>query len=628
MEAFKRNWRLWAEGGFALTILIFQLLAMTFVIVPVIIHRIVFLSLIILMTFLKPVQNRWEKYFNLAAVPILFTQIIYVLFHSERISTRINFIDEPTQMDLFLGILLILIVLEATRRLAGMALMLIVLFFIAYGFLGPWMPGPLAHRGFAVDNFIDTQVLSGAGIFGIPIGAVISYVFYFIVFTAFLEKSGGGQLFIDAALSVAGWTRGGPAKAAVIASAAMGTISGSAVANVVGSGAFTIPLMKKTGFPPHVAGAVEAAASTGGQLMPPIMGAAAFIMAEVTGIPYTQIALAAAAPAILYFLSIFFQIDFYAQKVGLKGLSKHELPNLAGSVKRYGHTMIPLVALVYYMAIGNSLMYAGLKSTILLILLSFLRKETRMWPMKCLEALRMGMRTMPLIAIPCAAAGIIIGVVTSSGLGLLFSNFFLSIASGSILLTFVVIMVVCIILGMGMPTVSAYIIVIVLMVPSVVQLGVPVLAAHMFVFYFALLSFVTPPVALAAYAAAGIADANSTDTGVQAFKLTLGGFIIPYVFIGDPALLLVGSIPWIVWCIFTTTLGIYVLGGSVTGWFFMKATPAERVVGIVSSVLLVIPTVYTDYTGIVLCILLLVYNYVKAKKLKAKPQELTGLAAH
>ena len=594
---------------------------MTFAIVPVIIHRIIFLSLIILMIYLKPAKSKWEKYFNWVSTPILFIQMVYVLLHSERISTRINFIDDPTTMDLFLGVVLILIVLEVTRRLAGIALTLIVLFFIAYGFLGPWMPGALSHRGFDIASFIDTQVLSGAGIFGIPIGAVISYVFYFIVFTAFLEKSGGGQLFIDAALSVAGWTRGGPAKAAVIASAAMGTISGSAVANVVGSGAFTIPLMKRTGFPPHVAGAVEAAASTGGQLMPPIMGAAAFIMAEVTGIPYTQIALAAVAPAILYFLSIFFQIDFYAQKVGLTGLSKSELPDLKTSAKKYGHTMIPLATLVYFMAIGNSLMFAGLKSTVLLILLSFLSKETRMWPMKCLDALRMGMKTMPLIAVPCASAGIIIGVVSSSGLGLLFSNFFLNMAGGSVLLTFIVIMIVCIILGMGMPTVSAYIIVIVLMVPSVVQLGVPVLAAHMFVFYFALLSFVTPPVALAAYAAAGIADADSTRTGVQAFKLTLGGFIIPYVFISDPALLLIGSIPWIIWCIFTTTLGIYVLGGSVTGWFFMKATPMERVVGILSSALLVVPTAFTDYAGMILCILLLMFNFLKAKKLKAQSKE-------
>lgn len=616
-EQIHTGWRIWVERGLAVALLVFQLMAMSFAMVPIMVHRLVFLSLCMLLVCLKPAQSRWEKYTNFAMGVIMVVQIVYVLFSAERISLRIPFIDDPTGMDLFLGVALIAIIMETTRRVAGMSLAVIVAVFMAYGFLGPWIPGPLGHRGSGIADFIDNQVLSPGGIFGQPIGAVIAYVFYFILFTAFLEVSGGGKLFIDFALRVAGWARGGPAKAAVLASGAMGTISGSAVANVVGVGAFTIPLMKRTGFAPHVAGGIEAAASTGGQLMPPVMGAAAFVMAEITGISYFEIALAAAIPAILYYLSIFFQVDFYAQKAGLKGMAKADLPNLKESVRRYGHLMIPLGALVVFMGIGNSLMAAGLKSTAMLIVLSFLRKETRMLPMKCLDGLVSAIRTLPAVAIPCAAAGIIIGVVISTNLGLQFSSFFLAMAAGSKLITLVAIMFVCIILGMGMPTISAYIIVVLLMVPTVIQMGIPVLAAHMFVFYFALLSFVTPPVALAAYTASGIAQADAAKTGWMAFQFTLGGFLIPFVITNDQALLMQGPAYWVIWRTFITMLGIYVLGGAAMGWYFTNATKAERALGVLGAALLVIPMAVTDYAGLALCIAILVFQYRKARKQKA-----------
>lgn len=617
-EAINTGWRCWAERGLAISVLVFQLMAMSFAMVPVMVHRLVFLSLCMLLVCIKPVKSQWEKISNWIMVPFMVVQISYVLLQSERITTRIAFIDDPTSMDLLLGVALIFIIMEATRRVAGMSLAVIVSIFMVYGFLGPWIPGPLGHRGFDLASFIDTQVLSPGGIFGQPIGAVIAYVFYFILFTAFLEVSGGGKLFIDFALRVAGWARGGPAKAAIIASGAMGTISGSAVANVVGVGAFTIPLMKRTGFAPHVAGGIEAAASTGGQLMPPIMGAAAFVMAEITGISYGQIALAAAIPAVLYYLSIFFQVDFYAQSVGLRGMSKAELPNLKESVKQYGHLMIPLAALVIFMGIGNSLMAAGLKSTVMLIVLSFLRKETRMLPMKCLDGLVSAIRTLPAVAVPCAAAGIIIGVVISTNLGLQFSSFFLALAAGNQLVTLIAIMVVCIILGMGMPTISAYIIVVLLMVPTVIQMGIPVLAAHMFVFYFALLSFVTPPVALAAYTASGIAQADAAKTGWLAFQFTIGGFLIPFIIANDQALLMQGPAYWIVWRTLITVLGIYVLGGAAMGWYFIKAKAWERILGAVGALLLVIPWTVTDYAGLIVCLFVLLTQYRKARKLKNK----------
>lgn len=616
-EQVHTGWRIWAERGLAVALLVFQLMAMSFAMVPIMVHRLVFLSLCMLLVCLNPAKSKWEKYTNWIMGVIMVVQIIYVVFSAERISMRIPFIDDLTSMDLFLGVALIAIIMEITRRVAGPSLAIIVAVFMAYGFLGPWIPGPLGHRGSGITDFIDNQVMSPGGVFGQPIGAVIAYVFYFILFTAFLEVSGGGKLFIDTALRVAGWARGGPAKAAVLASGAMGTISGSAVANVVGVGAFTIPLMKRTGFEPHVAGGIEAAASTGGQLMPPVMGAAAFVMAEITGISYGQIALSAAIPAILYYLSIFFQVDFYAQKTGLKGMAKADLPNLKESVKRYGHLMIPLAALVVFMGIGNSLMAAGLKSTVMLIVLSFLRKETRMLPMKCLDGLVSAIRTLPAVSVPCAAAGIIIGIVISTNLGLQFSAFFLAMAAGSQLLTLAAIMGVCIILGMGMPTISAYIIVVLLMVPTVIQMGIPVLAAHMFVFYFALLSFVTPPVALAAYTASGIAKADAAKTGWLAFQFTLGGFIIPFVITNDQALLMQGPAYWILWRTFITMLGIYVLGGAAMGWYFTKATVLERILGILAAVLLVIPMAITDYAGLALCIAILVYQYRKAKKQKS-----------
>ncbi|MDR7869001.1 MAG: TRAP transporter permease [Sporomusaceae bacterium] len=615
-EEILTGWRVWAERGLAVAVLVFQLMAMSFAMVPVMVHRLIFLSLCMLLVCLKPAKSTWEKFTNWTMGVIMVVQIGYVLLSTERITTRIPFIDDPTTMDLILGVALIAIIMEVTRRVAGLSLAIIVAVFMAYGFLGPWIPGPLGHRGADVANFIDNQVLSPGGIFGQPIGAVIAYVFYFVLFTAFLEVSGGGKLFIDFALRIAGWARGGPAKAAVIASGAMGTISGSAVANVVGVGAFTIPLMKRTGFAPHVAGGIEAAASTGGQLMPPVMGAAAFVMAEITGISYFQIALAAAIPAVLYYLSIFFQVDFYAQKTGLKGIPKADLPNLKESVIKYGHLMIPLGALVVFMGIGNSLMAAGLKATVMLIVLSFLRKETRMLPMKCLDGLVSAIRTLPSVAVPCAAAGIIIGVVISTNLGLQFSSFFLAMAAGNQLLTLIAIMGVCIILGMGMPTISAYIIVVLLMVPTVIQMGIPVLAAHMFVFYFALLSFVTPPVALAAYTASGIAQADAAKTGWLAFQFTLGGFIIPFIIANDQALLMQGPAYWIIWRTIISVLGIYVLGGAAMGWYFTNATAIERVLGVLAAILLVIPLAITDYAGLALCIIVLVYQYRKARKLK------------
>lgn len=613
MELVKNNWRRYALGIITIALVVFQLLAMTLAIIPVMAHRMIFLSLVLLILFIREPKSLYQKITNYISIPALIAVIIYATINSDRIQTRIVFVDKLFTFDEVFGIILILMVLEATRRLAGNVLLGLVVGFMIFGFLGPVIPGVLAHSGFSIRTFIESNFMSSGGIFGAPISAVIAYVFYFLLFTAFLEHSGGGKLFIDTAMRIAGRSRGGTAKASVIASGAMGMISGSAVANVVAVGSLTIPLMKKNGFDGESSGGIVAAASTGGQLMPPIMGAAAFIMAETTGISYGTIALGAALPAFFYYFGIFSQVDFYAQRNNLQGLKKDQLPDLKESVKKYGHLMIPLFLLIYYIAVGSSIMAAGLKSTALLIVLSFIRKETRMMPKKIMKALLATASGLPAIAIPCAAAGIIISTVITSNLATKFSSLFVSMAGGNVFISLLAVMVVCIILGMGMPTISAYIIVSMLLVPTLIELGIPVLAANLFAFYFALLSFVTPPVALSAYTAAGISNSDPSKTGWKAFRFTFAGFIIPFVFAFDPALLLEGGVLWILWSFITTCIGVWMLAGAFSNWYLVKASKVEKIIGAFAAIVLIIPTPVTDIIGLLCALAVILMSYKKRK---------------
>ena len=613
MEKIKTNWQKYAVIAITLCLFVFQMMAMSFAKIPVMAHRIIFLALVMMLVYIKEPKNSIEKVVNYIAVALLLATIVYVMLNSQRIATRIVFVHPLTFADKFLGISLIVILLEATRRIGGNVLFGLVLLFAVYGFLGKFIPGPLSHSGFTIKTFVESNFMSTGGIFGSPTGAVIEYVFYFLLFTAFLEISGGGKLFIDASLKIAGKQRGGTAKAAVIAAGLMGMISGSAVANVVAVGSLTIPIMKENGFEGDVGGGIMAAASTGGQLMPPIMGAAAFVMAETIGLSYGKIAVAAALPALFYYFGIYVMVDMYAQKNGLKGLSKEQLPNLKESVKIYGLMLIPLVVLIYFIAIGKSIMTSCLNSTVLLIVLSMVRKETRMVPKIILDALVMTVKGLPSITVPCAAAGIIISTVISSSLATKFSSVFVAISQGNIMINLIATMIVCIILGMGMPTISSYIIVSMLLVPTIIGLGVPVLAAHMFAFYFALLSFVTPPVALCAYTAAGISGSDPSKTGWKAFKYTFAGFIIPYIFIFDQALLMEGNVLNIVWDVVTTILATWVLAGAIQGWYFTKATKILRVMGVVSAVLMITPNEIQDMIGIVIGVLILIISYREKK---------------
>jgi len=613
MENIKNNWNKYTTVLIAITIFVFQMLAMSYAIVPVMAHRMIFLALVLIMVFIKKPKSTYEKITNYIAIPLLIAFVVYTLMNGQRIATRIVYVHKLLTTDIFFGIALVVMLLEATRRIGGNVLFGLVLIFVVYGFVGKMIPGPLSHSGFSLKTFIEANVMSTGGIFGSPIGAVIEYVFYFLLFTAFLEVSGGGKLFIDAALKLAGRSRGGTAKAAVIAAGLMGMISGSAVANVVAVGSLTMPIMMDNNFDGETSGGIMAAAATGGQLMPPIMGAAAFVMAETIGVSYGKIAIAAALPALFYYFGIYIMVDMFAQKNGLMGLTKEKLPNLKESAKKYGLLLIPLFVLVYYIAAGKSIMTACLNSTVLLLILSFVRKDTRMLPKKILDGLVVTVQGLPAITIPCAAAGIIISTVISSSLATKFSSLFVTISQGNVLVNLIATMIVCIILGMGIPTISSYIIVSMLLVPTIIGLGVPVMSAHLFAFYFALLSFVTPPVALCAYTAAGLAGADPSKTGWKAFKYTFAGFIIPFIFIFDETLLFQGSALAIIWTVITTAIAVWVLAGAIQGWYFTKASSIMRVMGLISALLMITPSETQDVIGLVMAVAILFISYRKGK---------------
>ena len=524
---------------------------------------------------------------------------IYLILNFQRFSTRIPFVHSATAWDIFLGISLVILLLEACRRTVGLSLTVIAILFIVYGFAGKYMPGLLAHRGLSVERFVDLQVLSPNGIFGLPIGVSAELVFYFILFGAFLERSGGGELFSDLAYSVTGRFRGGAAKTSVVSSALYGTISGSAVANVVVDGMITIPLMKRSGFNPAFASAVEAVASTGGQIMPPVMGAAAFILAQIVGVSYWEVAIAAAIPACLYYVALYFAIDFESVKRGLLGLSKAELPDVKTGLKLRIHLLIPLAIMVYYIISGEvTPVTAAFRAILVTVAISFLRKATRMGPQRLLAALEKGAKEAVSVAVPCAVAGVVIGVVINSGLGLKFTDLMIYFSGGVLIITLILVMVAVIILGMGMPTSAAYLLAAILMAPALINLGVAPLAAHMFIFYFAVISMITPPVALAAYAAASIGEADLWETGIAAFKIAIPGFLIPFIFVYDNGLLLKG--PWveIVWRTLITIIGIIGLAGSIMGYYARRTTLFDRVLLFIGSILLILPEKITDFIGL------------------------------
>ncbi|GBF32397.1 TRAP-type uncharacterized transport system [Desulfocucumis palustris] len=534
----------------------------------------------------------------------------YVLINFNEMVMRMG---APNKMDLLFGGLCILLVLEATRRAIGWPLPIVTGVFLLYNYFGNHIPGTFGHRGYDIPRIINQMYLTTEGIFGVPLGVVVSIVFLFVLFGSFLEKSGGGNFFINFAVAVAGKAKGGPAKIAVIGSGLMGTISGSSIANVATVGSLTIPMMKRVGYRPEFAAAVEAGASTGGQIMPPIMGAGAFIMAEFTQIPYVQIIAAAAIPAILYYFSIYMNVHFEACRTNMEGLPEDEVPKLKKILQDGWVYIIPIVSLVAILIMGYSPARAAYIGIALLILASMLRSATRMKLVDIWDALKdAGMTSFSIIA-ACACAGMIVATVSMTGLGIKFSNMIGALAGGKEILALGLTMLASLILGMALPTTANYIVQASVAAPALVALGLPVLTAHLFVFYFGVFADITPPVALAAYAAAGIAKANPLITGVLASRNVIVAFLIPYLFVYFPALLGKAPASQVAIVTITAMLAVVALSAAFTGFFRRKCGIIERLGLLVIGALLLYPEHFSDIIGFGLLVLLFVYQGFSAK---------------
>ncbi|MFU2054916.1 TRAP transporter permease [Gallibacterium anatis] len=531
--------------------------------------------------------------------------------------------------DIIFAIITTLIVIEAARRLTGYILIIFSLLFLLYPFISSmdFMPDRLLTRYYDIGDIFGQLYLKTEGLYSSAIGASVSFIFLFILFGAFLAKSGMGKLFNDLALALAGSRQGGPAKVAVISSGFMGSINGAAVANVVSTGAFTIPLMKKIGYHPNFAGAVEASASVGGQILPPIMGASAFIMAETTGVKYSTIALAALLPALLYYISVIAQVHFRAGKRNLKGLSKDQLPQLKLVMKERGHMFIPIIALVAFLIESVPVGYAASYTILITIVVSWLRKETRMGLKEIIEALEDGAKqSLPVMA-ACAVVGIIIGVVNLTSFGTVMTSYIVTFGAGSLLLTLILTMLASIVLGMGLPSIPAYIITATMAAPALADFNIPLLVSHMFVFYFGIFANITPPVALASFAGAGIAGGDPMRTGWQSLKLALAGFIIPFIFVYNPNMLMIDinnavitansfplpAVTEIISVCVTSILGVIGLSAAIEGYFKHSINNIFRIILAVGSVLLISPEFISDIIGITILAIMLIINLKQVK---------------
>jgi len=519
-----------------------------------------------------------------------------------------------SRMDYFAAGFGILLTLEAARRVVGLPIVCLATFFLLFSYFGAYFPGFMSHRGYSLERIASHMYLTTEGILGIPLGVAATFIYLFILFGSFREKSGLGQLFIDISNAVAGWASGGPAKMAVVTSALEGTVSGSSVANTVESGSLTIPMMKRLGYRPEFAAAVEASSSTGGQIMPPIMGAAAFIMAEFLNVPYLDIAKAAAIPACLYFFGVFMEVHFEAKRCNLRGLSRDELPRFADVMKERGHLFVPLFAIIIFLSIGFTPLYAALMGLVTCIIAGALKKATRMSPRQIADGFELGARNAVGVALACASAGMIIGAITLTGLGLKLGNGLVELAGGNLLLTLIFTMITSLILGMGVPTTANYIITSTIAAPALIQLGVHPLAAHMFVFYFGIVADITPPVALAAYAGAGIAKSNPFWTGVTSTKLAIGAFLTPYIFVYNTSMLWIGT-TWygMIQTLITSCAGMTAIGAAMIGFFVAPMNWFERILFVIGGLLLVDPGTVTDIMGLVLLTGCIAYQYRKKR---------------
>ncbi|HSD52559.1 MAG TPA: TRAP transporter permease [Burkholderiales bacterium] len=589
------QWLRWIISGVAVAMSVYHMYVAAFGPPEAIVFRGTHLLFALTLVFmLYPVRPTGGAAWRAADLLLLvggFGAVLHIFFNYDYYTNRIIYIDELTTADKFWAVVSVLVILEGTRRVLGWALPLTAIAFLVYAGLFTQVKTPV---------LMEQLYLSTEGIFGSTLGVSASYVMLFVLFGAFMEKGGTGQLFMDFAMSLTGHSAGGPGKVAVVSSSLFGTVSGSAVANVMVDGPITIPLMKRTGFRPTFAAAVEAVASTGGQLMPPIMGAAAFVMAEFLAVPYAQVALWAAIPAFLYYVAVFFAVHFESKRYGLAGVPRAELPRFARVMGERGHLFVPILVILAGLMLGYSAPLCALVGALSCLPVAMLRATTRAgitWH-TVLEALEDGAKNTLAVAMACACAGIVIGCVTITGLGITFTQVVIVLAQNSLVLALLLTAMAGIVLGMGMPTTPAYIVMVALLVPAIIKLGAATPAAHMFAFYFAILSAITPPVALAVFAAAGLARANMWASGWAAMRAAAPAYIVPFMFVYEPALLLIGDWVTSLHAIVSATLGVVLLAGGFFGYLFRTASPWQRVALVAAAVLLIKPGWITDLVGL------------------------------
>lgn len=593
------------------------------------IQRSIHFMLILIMTFslfgrspsLRKDRIQWYDFILIGLSIIL---CIYILTNIHELVWRAG---NPNQMDIILGVILVLLTLEATRRAVGTPLMFVAIFFLLYALvLGPYMPGRFAHGTFSIKRVAYYLYLTDAGIFGTPLGVSASFVYLFILFGAILNQTGAGKFFIDFATAITGYTRGGPAKAAVVSSGMMGTISGSSTANTVTTGSFTIPLMKSIGYSPTFAGAVEPVASTGGQIMPPIMGAAAFIMAEFLGVPYIEVAKSAILPAFFYYLALFMAVDFRAAKIGLLGLKREQLPSLMKTLKAGWILLAPIFILIYLLINGYSAQKSVVASIVVLLVISMFNVKTRMTPKKFLEAITDAGMAATTVAVACAAAGIIVGVTTMSGLGLKFTGIVFNLSRGILPLALFLASISSLVLGMGVPTTANYVIMATLIAPALIKLmaeGTHLVLPHLFVFYYGILADITPPVMLAVFAGAAIARAPALKVGIESMKLALPGYILPFMFIFHPEIIAWNFMPdlnvgRLLYAILMALLMSVGFAAATQGYLLRSTTTVERILLFAGAFCVIPSQVYINIIGLVIIAIVAILQLMtKSKEVNA-----------
>lgn len=580
----------------------------------------------------KKSKKPWMKVLDLPVYAGIGFVLYYVIANTERLTSRVQYVSPVTMIDKIAMVVCIIILLEAVRRTLGTILFGFILFFIVYFWFGKYFPSIFRFKGTNMQQFTELMTMGSSGIYGTPLYTSASSLFYFMLFGVFFSECGGGQLLIDLGMKASKNGAGGPAKAAVISSGLMGMISGSAVANVATTGVMTIPMMKKTGYEPHQAGAIEAVASTGGQIMPPIMGVGAFIMAEMLGVPYKTIAFAALIPAVAYFMSVFLLVTFMADKKSMiDGAQKAEAIQTEKIFPRL-YQIIPAIVLVYYMISGASLMRSGMMGIFTCLIINVVSKFV-LGGRYCVSLKKLGetalsgIKQASEIAVPTAACGIIIGVVIQSGLATKVSKLIANVGSTYLIVALLITMLGCMLLGMALPTVAAYLVANVLFVPTLIGLNIQPLQANMFVFYFGIMAQITPPVCVASFTAAGIAGADSMKTGLTGFAYALVAFLVPFIFIYDPSILLVGTPLEIVKGTLILFLGTYLLASGMAGFFLVPLNKLERGILLASAILIIIPETITDIIGIAVAVAFFVICSAKKRKFYSKEREDSKVAA-